>query len=134
METKQKFILGASSFIVLFSLYFAMKHIDNIVGFNNFTPDFTGTCIEHKYFYEKEIRCSIVIHKGLDKSNHAIPRIFINTFDDTLEVHFNTGFNDSDFNKILVGDTLTKEANSFNLTINRTKNFLLKFKCDYNTP
>lgn len=88
-------------------------------------------CDLHRVLFLGEITSGVVIDKFIEKENHATKKVIIKELNKTYEVLFTPYANWTDFEKIRIGDSITKPSNSFHFSVNHNGDFQLDFQCDY---
>lgn len=112
-------------------LYYLASRIDDIIDFES-RGTIRSTCSYHEKLFKDELSFAIVYLKEIEKENHAIKRIFIKSGEKQYPIRFIHGDNWDDFDFIQVGDTISKKANSFLITVNSRYEFVLNYRCKYN--
>ena len=78
--------------------------------------------IKHSYlnYYYSESLNGVILKKYIDKRNHSIKTIQIRTIDDTISLAFDFD-NSGLFEYLIKGDSISKNQNSFQITVLREK-------------
>ena len=88
-------------------------------------------CELHRELFFSEITSGVIIDKFIEKENHATKKAIIKDLNKTYEVLFMPYANWTDFEKIRIGDSITKPSNSFHFSVNHNGDFQLDFQCEY---
>jgi hypothetical protein len=113
------FIIGWIFFALLF---FAISY---------FTPDKENVCIIMRDFFQADVKNGVIVEKFVDAKNHAIKTVIIEDNERRYKVIFVPYDNWVDFERLTVGDTLSKPVNSFKFFGKNGEDFQLHFDCDY---
>ncbi len=85
----------------------------------------------HKELFIDQIEHGLIINKFIDYDNHALKTVEIKTNAKTYKVLFIPYDNWTDFEKINIGDSISKPPKSFHFRINNEYEFQLKLERDY---
>lgn len=88
-------------------------------------------CDEHKELFFHEIKSGIITEKFIDYDNHALKIVVLKANNRSYKMLFVPYDNWNDFERIRVGDTISKSLKSFHFTINKDYVFQLKYDCPY---
>jgi hypothetical protein len=91
----------------------------------------SNICEMHRKLFLTPLQSGVVTNKFIDTENHSFETIIIEEADKSFTLLLVPDSNDSDFEKIKIGDTITKTSKSFLFTINSNHQFEFKIDCEY---
>jgi hypothetical protein len=94
--------------------------------FGNNTSDM---CSFHKEIFETRLDSAVVVRHFVDKPNHAMKTVLIRQNEKEYTIYFIPSDNGADFEKLRVGDMITKNKETFEMKANSIWTFRLRYDC-----
>jgi hypothetical protein len=88
-------------------------------------------CEIHKELFVIRIDSGVIKDKYVDRENHAMKTVILNTNDKDYELLFIPYDNWTNFDTVKVNDIISKPPNSFVFSVNNQFKFELKLDCKY---
>jgi hypothetical protein len=116
-------------YIILFLLFIFVGLLVFFLG--NFDNNTSDMCSFHKDLFEAELDSAVVIRHFVDKPNHAMKTVLIRQNETEYTIYFIPWDNAADFEKLRLGDVVTKGKETFEMKANNNWTFRLKYDCEF---
>jgi hypothetical protein len=95
----------------------------------DFDANSSDMCFFHKGLFEAELDSAVVVVHFVDKPNHAMQTVRVRQSKKEFTIYFIPWDNNADFEKLRLGDEITKDKKTFRMTVNNNWTFELKYDC-----
>jgi hypothetical protein len=88
-------------------------------------------CSFHKDVFKTKLDSAIVIRHFVDEPNHSMKTIDVKTNAKEFTLYFIPSDNETDFDKLRIGDVISKDKETFEMKVNNDWTFKLRYDCTY---
>lgn len=114
-------------YIILFCCFVVVGVFLFFLG--DFDMNDSDMCSFHKELYETELDSAVVIVHFVDSQNHAMQTVRVRQNEKEYTIYFIPWDNNPDFEKLVLGDVITKDKKTFKMAVNKNWTFQLKYDC-----
>lgn len=121
----------AFRFFVVILVVYLLNYLINHIGDEVKVESLDGLCSFHEGFYKSEFKNGLVLSKYKDSKNHNMETVILNDGLNDFRVLMILNKDLKDFERIKVGDTISKVRNTF-VFVGRNSGIIeLDYKCKY---
>jgi hypothetical protein len=129
MDNKTLNSTNRTIYIILFCCFALVGLLVFFLG--DFSKNTSDMCSFHKGLFQTELDSAIIVRHFVDKPNHAMKTVDLRTNEKEYTIYFIPSDNDADFDKLQLGDIITKEKGTFEMKVNNAWTFRLRYECTF---
>lgn len=129
MDDKTLNSTNKTIYVILFCCFVLVGLLVYFFGY--FDKNTSDMCSFHKDVFDTRLDSAVVVRHFIDQPNHAMKTVDIRTGTKEYTIYFIPDDNWADFDRLRLGDVITKDKGTFEMKVNNDWTFRLRYNCTY---